>query len=213
MVGRNVVKELTKRGHDVIAIDKNRDVCERISTTTGAKVIHGDAAELEVLKDAGIENSDVCIGLIGRDSANLAFTILSSGFDVDQIIVRMKNPSYKEAYNRAGAHKVLNMVDIYMDSLIMEIEHPSIERVARLGEGKVSIVIAEIPHTSPVEAMSIVEIVKKDKFPESVVFAGIYREGNFIVPRGKERIQEEDRVFLSGDTESIRMATEVLGVE
>ncbi len=213
MVGRNVIKELAKRGHDVISIDKNRDVCERISTSTGAKVIHGNAAELDVLRDAGIENADICIGLIGRDSPNLAFTILSSGFDVEQIIVRMKNPSYKEAYTRAGAHKVLNMVNIYMDSLIMEIEHPSSERVARLGEGKVSIVIVEIPQGSPVEAMSIAEIDKKDKFPETVVFAGIYREGDFIVPRGKERIQEEDRVFLSGDTESIRMATKVLGVE
>lgn len=213
MVGKNVVKKLAKRKHDVIAIDSNREVCEEISTSTGAKVVYGDAADRDVLKDAGIERANVCIGLIGKDSANLAFTILSSGFDVDQIIVRMKNPSYKEAYSRAGAHKVLNMVDIYMDSLIMEIEHPSTERVARLGEGKVSIIIAEIPPGSPVEAMNIAEITKKDKFPENIVFAGIYREGDFIAPRGKERILSKDRVFLSGDTESINKATDVLGVK
>lgn len=213
MVGRNVIKELVQRGHDVVAIDQNKEVCEKISTTTGAQVLHGDASELGVLRDAGIDRSDVCIGLIGKDSANLAFTILSEGFDVPNILVRMKNPSYKDAYLRAGANKIINMVELYRDNLLMEIEHPSMKRVARLGEGKASIVIVEIPEDSPAEAMSIAEITKKDKFPKNTVFAGIFREDDFIVPRGDERIQENDRVFLSGDSESIRQASEFLGVK
>ncbi len=212
-VGRRVTEELVERGHDVIVIDKDKKACDRASMRTGAKVINGDASDIELLRKAGIAKADVCIGLIGRDSANLAFTILANAFGVSNILVRMRDPSYKAAYRVAGAKKAINTVEIYMDSLILEIEHPSLEKVADLGSGEVSIVIVEIPGDSPVKGMRIAEIIMEEDFPTNCVFAGIYREDEFIVPRGNEEILADDRVFLSGDSESIKEAAEVLGVE
>ncbi|MFW5912441.1 MAG: potassium channel family protein [Candidatus Hadarchaeota archaeon] len=211
-VGRRVADELSQRGHDVIAIDKNKTVCDRVSTRTGAKVFHGDASSYNVLKKAGIEKADVCIGLIGRDSANLAFVILSSSFGVPNILARMRNPSYEEAYDRAGASQTLNTVEIYMDSLLMEIEHPSLKKVADLGAGEASIVIVEIPEDSPMRDKRVAEIMMDEEFPNNCVFAGIYRGEDFITPKGNEKIMAKDRIFLSGDSESIREAAEHLGV-
>lgn len=213
LVGRNVTEELMNRGHDVVVIDIEREACDRTSMKTGAKVIHGDASDIEVLRKAGLDRADVCIGLIGRDSANLAFTILANAFEVPNILVRMIDPSYKVAYMVAGADRALNTVDIYMDSFLMEIEHPSMQRVATLGSGEVSIVILEIPENSPVAGMSIAEIIMIDEFPTNCVFAGIFREEEFIAPRGNQEIEAKDRVFLSGDSESIRQAAETMGVE
>ena len=212
-VGRRVAEELVERGHDVIAIDKDKRACDRASMRTGAKVINGDASDIELLRKAGIAKADVCIGLIGRDSANLAFTILANAFNVPNVLVRMRDPSYKAAYMVAGADKAINTVEIYMDSLLLEIEHPSLKKVADLGSGEVSIVIAEITEDSPIKDMRIAEIIMEEDFPTNCVFAGIYRKDGFIVPRGDEEIKANDRVFLSGDSDSIQEAAEVLGVE
>lgn len=211
-VGRRVARELSDRGHDVIVIDIDRSVCDRVSTRTGANVIHGDASNYNVLRKSGIEKADVCIGLIGSDSANLAFTILSSSFGVPNILARMRDPSYAEAYERAGADQTINTVKIYMDSLITEIEHPSLKKVADLGAGEASIVIVEIPEDSPMKGMRVAEIMMEDEFPDNCIFAGIYREEEFIIPKGNEKIQANDRIFLSGDSESLRQAAECLGV-
>lgn len=212
-VGRRVATEFDDRGHDVIAIDIDKEACEKLSMRTGAKVIHGDASDLEMLTDAGIQKADVCIGLIGRDSANLAFTLLASSYNVPNIFVRMRNPSYKKAYIEAGADRALNTTEIYMDSLLMEVEHPSMEKVATLGGGEASIVIVEIPEDSSVKDTRIAEIIMMEDFPENCVFAGIYRNEEFIVPRGKQEIKANDRVFLSGDSESIMQAAEHFGVK
>lgn len=212
-VGRRVTKELDDRGHDVIVVDSDSEVCEKVSMSTGANVINGDASELDLLLKAGIDRADVCIGLVGRDSANLAFTLLASAFGVPNILVRMRDPSYKDAYIEAGADRALNTVEIYMDSLLLEIEHPSVKKVADLGTGEASIVIAEIPEDSPVKDMRIAEIIMEEDFPADCVFAGIFREGSFIVPRGNEEIKVEDRVFLSGESEGIREAVRALGVK
>lgn len=211
-VGRRVTEELVNRGHDVVVIDTDRDACDIVSMRTGAKVINGDASDIDVLEKAGIRKADVCIGLVGKDSVNLAFTILASSFNVQNILVRMRNPSYKAAYTEAGADKAINTVEIYMDSLLLEIEHPSMKKVADLGAGEASIVIVEIPEDSPVKGMRVAEIIMEEDFPRNCVFAGIYREEVFIIPRGNEKIEARDRVFLSGDSESIREAAEVLGV-
>ncbi|MBS3815222.1 MAG: TrkA family potassium uptake protein [Hadesarchaea archaeon] len=213
LVGRRVTKELVDRGHDVIVIDIDRDACEKVSMETGAKVIQGDASEVDILRKAGVERADVCIGLIGKDSANLAFTILSNAYEVPNILVRMRDPSYKIAYSVAGAKRALNTAEIYMDSILLEIEHPSMKKVLNMGSGEASIVVVEIPEDSPVKEKRIAEIIMQEEFPESCIFAGIYREEEFIIPRGNEEIKANDRVFLSGKSESIRQAAVALGVK
>lgn len=213
LLGRRVIKELIDRGHDVIVLEKDEGAADKASMETGARIIHGDASNISILMKAGIKKADVCIGLIGEDSANLAFTILANAFDVSNILVRMRDPSYKQAYMVAGADRALNTVEIYMDSLLLEIERPSIKRVADIGSGKASIVIIEIPEDSPVQDMRIAEIIMMEDFPQNCVFAGIFREDAFIIPRGNEKIEGGDRVFLSGDSESIREAAEAFGVE
>ncbi len=210
-IGKDVIENLMERNHEVIAIDNDKDVCERISAKLGAKVVYGDAADLDVLKDARIYEADVCIGLVGSDSINLAFTVQAKGFDVPDILVRMKDPAFREAYKRAGADKILDLVDLYMNSLLIEIEHPSMQKVTELGSGEASIAIVEIPKDSPIKNETIAEIDKKQGFPLKCVFAGIYRKNQFIVPRGNEEIKPKDRVFLSGKYESIEKAAKVLG--
>lgn len=211
--GRRVAEGLENNGHDVILIDKDPEVCENVSMDTSAKMICGDASKINILKKARIDKADVCLGLIGKDSANLAFTILASSFDVPNILARARNPSYETAYIEAGADRAVNTVDIYMDTFLLEIEHPSFKRVADLGAGEASIVITEIPEGSPVEGMRISEIILEMDFPTNCVFAGIFRGGEFTVPRGNEKIEEGDRVFLSGDLESIREAAKTMGIE
>ncbi len=211
--GRRVAEGLEDNGHDVVLIERDSDICDEVSMDTSAKVICGDASNINILEKARIDKADVCLGLIGEDSANLAFTILSSSFGVPNILARMRDPSYAEAYERAGANQTINTVKIYMDSLITEIEHPSLKKVADLGAGEASIVIVEIPEDSPVKDMRIAEIIMEEDFPTNCVFAGIYSEDEFIVPRGNEEILADDRFFLSGDSESIKEAAEVLGVE
>lgn len=212
-VGRRVTEELVEREHDVVVVDIDKEACETISMETGADVIQGDASKISTLKSARIEKADVCIGLIGRDSANLAFTILANAFDVSNILVRMRDPSYKVAYNVAGAKRALNTVEIYMDSILLEIEHPSVKKVVDLGSGEASIVIVEIPEDSPFKNTRIAEIILEEEFPDNCIFAGIYREDSFIIPRGNEEIKPNDRVFLSGKSESIMDAAEALGAK
>jgi len=212
-IGMRAIEVLSNRGYDVVGIDIDKEVSEKAGRKTGAVVINGDATNPDVLIEAGVNNADICIGLIGEESANLAFTSISSAFNVPKILVRMEDPSYKNAYFQSGADTAMNTTEFYMDSLVMEIERPSFKEIATLGDGKASIVIVEIPEGSPVKGKNIGEIIMLEDFPANCLFAGIQREDSFITPKGNQEILAKDRVFLSGNSECLKEAAKCLGVE
>jgi len=212
MVGGTLARKLVQNRHDVVVVEQDRGVCEEITQRVGALAIHGTATDIEVLEEGGIEKAEVAIGALPRDADNLAFTILARNFDVARIIARMRDPRYATAYKMAGVTRTLDIGQLFVDQLILEIEHPTLRQVATFGRGKASVVVATIPEGAKVDGMTISDVAKSRHFPEECVVAGIYREADerFIIPRGSIELRGGDQVFLSATTEDVRRAAEFL---
>jgi len=108
-VGAVVTDELLKRNQKLVIIDKNRDIAEKLEEESDVFVIHGDATEDEVLKNAGIEEALGVILTTGNDVDNLFITITSREISKDLWIVSRsgKKENVKRLYN-SGANKVIS---------------------------------------------------------------------------------------------------------
>ncbi|MBS3813449.1 TrkA family potassium uptake protein [Candidatus Bipolaricaulota bacterium] len=213
LMGQGLIKHLVGNKHDVVAIDVDEEVCDRVYRNYGAVSVNGDATDVAVLEEAKIERADVAVGLMGRDANNLSFSLLADGYGVDRIFTRMRNSKYKDAYRAAGVTKAINIVDLYLDQFTLEIEQPKLQRAATLGGGEASIVVVEVPKNSPAANQTIAKITEDKRFPRECVIAGIYRDDEFIIPRGDQEILPGDRVFLAAAFSNIRKAANFLGVE
>jgi len=213
LVGRGLARRLVENKHDVVVIDIDEDVCNRIYQEYGAVSVNGDATNVDVLEEAGIDRADVAVALMRRDADNLSFCLLADNFGVSRVFTRMRNAKYEDAYRAAGVTKVINIVDLYLDQFTMEIEQPKLQRAATFGGGKASIVIVSIPKGSRGSDKTIAEITQDKNFPEDCVIAGIYREDEFIIPRGNRTIKSGDRVFLAAALEDVKLAAEYLGIK
>ncbi len=207
IVGRSMTKILSK-DHDVVVIDPDFESCEKISTKYGAVAIQGDATNINVLRDAGIEKCDYAVGVMGEDSKNLLFALLSKDHDVKEIFVRMRDPDYRHAYELAGATNIGHMVEMMVDKFVLDIENPEIRRVVSLSNGKAEICIITPDERSRIKGMSIKDIAGSADFPHNVVIAGVFDidRNNFIVPRGTTVIGENSQIFLVGPREAIEKA-------
>lgn len=212
LVGSGLAKRLVRKKHDVVVVDSDEEVCDRVYREYGAVSVNGDATDVEVLEEAGLGRADVSVATMRRDADNLSFSLLADNFGVSRIFARMRNVKYEDAYRAAGVTDVINIVDLYLDQFTMEIEHPKLQRVATLGGGKASVVIVSVPENSRGAGESIAEITQDKKFPEDCVIAGIYREDEFIIPRGNRTILSGDRIFLAAATNDIEGAARYLGV-
>lgn len=213
LLGKGLAKRLVEGKHDVVVVDKDEEACNKVYREYGAVSVNGDATDVDVLEDAGLDEADVAVALMRRDADNLSFSLLANNYGVSRIFTRMRNSKYKEAYKAAGVTKVINVVDLYLDQFTMEIEQPKLQRVATFGGGKASIVIVSIPEGSKGSDKTVAEITQDKNFPEDCVIAGIYREDEFIIPRGNRMIKTGDRVFLAAALENVKLAAKYLGIK
>jgi trk system potassium uptake protein TrkA len=211
IAGRNLTKSLVQK-HDVIVIEKEQSVAEKIYSRYGAVTVLGSATRIDILKEAGIEKCDVAIAVMRDDADNLSFSLLAKNFGVEKILVRMREPEYENAYQMAGATNIAATMELIVDRFITDIEEPDVRKVASLGDGKAEVSILTIPAESPISGMKISEIVSQKTFPENCVIAGIFdkAQDRYIVPRGNREIFAGNQVFLVASKDDMERAADFL---
>ncbi len=212
MVGGGLVRMLLDNKHDVVLIEQNKETCDKLYAETGVVAINGSATSIEALNEAGISKADVLVAATGQDADNLACAILAKSFEVPQIIVRMRDPAYKNAYIVAGVHSIVRMTDLMVGQIMMDIENPQVRRITSIGGGKADIFLVIVPEHAKIAGKSVQDIVGSRHFPSQCVFIAVYNKKTeeFSIPRGQQVINEGDELFLISTVENIKKAVDLL---
>ena len=212
MVGGEIARKLLEAKHDVIVIDQDKEICDKLYAETGVVAIHGSAAHIEILNEADISKADVVVAATGSDADNLACAILAKSLDVPRIIARMRNPAYEHAYQLAGVTSVVRVLDLMVNQVMMEVEQPKVRRIMTIGGGRADIFMVIIPQGAKAAGERVEDIAKHPSFPSECVFIAVYTHGTeeFSIPRGDRVIYEGDEVFLISTAEDIKKATDFL---
>jgi len=120
--GFNIVKDLYEKGIEVIAIDKNKDIIQKIKDFS-TKAILADGTDKDVMESIGIHEDDVVIISFGEDlAASTLITLHLKEMKVKQIIVKAPNEDHKHVLEKVGATEVIipekEMADKIAKSLI-----------------------------------------------------------------------------------------------
>lgn len=212
IIGRQITHLLTQNNHDIVVIDKNPDTCNTVYAETGAMTINGDATDINILKKAGASKAEVIVCLMRTAADNISCALMAKSLGIPQIVARLREPQYEEAYKLAGINNIVRMTDLLANQILMEVEKPKVRKVITLGGGKADIYTVKIPAEAKSIGMSIKEIAESRSFPDECVFVGIYKEteNDFLIPRGNYKIHESDEIFLSSKSQHIKQATDFL---
>src|SRR5690349_10301378 len=110
--GLEIAQHLSRSGHDVTVLDRDRAVTERASEQFGLVALAGDATEAALLEDAEIGRADVVVAMLGRDADNLAVALLARAAGVKRVMVRMRDKAYRQVYLSAGVDRLLSETDV-----------------------------------------------------------------------------------------------------
>lgn len=212
LVGGELTRRLVENKHDVVAIDSDAEACEKIYAELGVVAIKGDVARIEILEQAGIDKADVFVAAVGHDAVNLAAAILARSFGLEQVIVRMRNPSYEKAYQLAGVTSMLRVTNLMVNQMMMEIEKPQVRRIVTIGGGKAVIYSVDIPEGAKVAGKTVESIARNPGFPSACVVVAVYRMGSdeLLIPRGPQTVLERDEVFLISLVDDIGAVSDFL---
>ena len=195
--GLDIAQHLSRSGHDVTVLDRDRAVAERASEQFGLVALAGDATEASLLEEAEIARADVVVAMLGRDADNLAVALLAQAAGVKRVMVRMRDKAYRQVYLAAGVDSLLSETDVLIGALGTAIEHEAVRHAMLLGNGDSVAFEIAIPETSPVAGRQVSAIASDPDFPRSCVFAALYgTDGTVEGPRGSSVVYGGATVLL-----------------
>jgi trk system potassium uptake protein len=102
-VGSQVARNLDAAGWDVTAIDENEEVLNRLGETWDGGFLVGHGMDIDLLRQAGIEDADAVVISTNGDNTNLVVgQIAQQRFDVPCVIVRILDPARAALYEQHG---------------------------------------------------------------------------------------------------------------
>jgi trk system potassium uptake protein TrkA len=209
--GLSVAEYLSHAGHEVTVIDKDPLVGSRATNHHGLVAFVGDATDAALLKEADVGRAEAVVAMLHRDADNLAVASLAKLAGVPRVMVRMRDPEYRQAYLAAGVDRLLSEVEIFIGALAAAIEHAAVRHAMLLGNGESVAFEVLVPETSKVVGMSVSAIAALAEFPASCVFAGLYEaDGSVQGPRGSSLILGGMTVLLVARRDEVQKTLALL---
>jgi trk system potassium uptake protein TrkA len=102
-VGSQVAKNLDDEGWNVVAVDENEEVLNRLGETWSGGFLVGHGMDIDLLRQAGIEDADAVVIATNGDNTNLVVGQLAQRqFKVPCVIVRILDPARAALYESLG---------------------------------------------------------------------------------------------------------------
>ena len=102
-VGSAVALQLQGSGWDVTVLDENEDALGRLGDNWGGGFVVGHGMDMQLLKQAGIEDADAVVVTTDGDNTNIVIAqVAQKQFEVPTVIVRVLDPARAQFYATRG---------------------------------------------------------------------------------------------------------------
>jgi trk system potassium uptake protein TrkA len=106
-VGSAVALQLQGSGWDVTVLDENEDALGRLGENWGGGFVVGHGMDMQLLKEAGIEDADAVVVTTDGDNTNIVIAqVAQKHFEVPTVIVRILDPARAQFYATRGLRVV-----------------------------------------------------------------------------------------------------------
>jgi trk system potassium uptake protein TrkA len=97
-LGLRIIDILMGTDHSVTLIDKNEELIQRLSNSLDIMTVAGNAKEISLLKEIGIETYDYFITTTDRDEKNIVIGATARKLGVPKVIARIRDPEHMNQY-------------------------------------------------------------------------------------------------------------------
>ena len=102
-VGSTVALTLAEEGWDVTAVDESESALARLGERWRGGFVNGHGMDVDVLRDAGIEDADAVVVATDGDNTNIVVAqIAKRMFEVGCVVVRLLDPARADFYEQKG---------------------------------------------------------------------------------------------------------------
>jgi len=219
-VGYAIARRLAAEQNDVIVIDQQPQLVQRVNDTLDVQGMVGFASHPGVLERAGAEGADMIIAVTYSDEVNMvACEVAHALFNVPTKIARVRNQSYLAPEWRALFNRDNLPIDVIISpeievakAVLRRLDAPGTTEMAPFAGDRVRLVGVVCQAECPVVDTPLRQLT--ELFPTlNIVVVGIMRGERMIAPTGDDRMLVGDEVFFVAEEAQVGRALSAFGHE
>ncbi|MBN2097904.1 MAG: TrkA family potassium uptake protein [Candidatus Omnitrophica bacterium] len=205
-VGSELAHLLAEAGHNIVLIDKDAQAFQRLGAGFNGVTITGNGFDVDLLKEAGIEQTDVFCTVTDSDNANImSGQVAKKIFHIPKVITRINDAQYMHLYQeldidivsstRLLAAAIRNKIlDSRLSSFLLE-------------ERRVNVMEIEVGDKI------IGKSVEQLNLPGELIIVAVSRhKKDLFIPWPKDKIEAKDLLIGVVKTEAINKVKKFLGL-
>ena len=203
--GDYLTRQLAKENNEITVIDTNFETKEALINNEDINNIEGNALDVKILEEAGVQNSDLLISSMKEDSENVMCALLARKLGVKNTIARIRRPEYIDSLNMIkeplGLSMIISPKQLTANQIAQTLSIPSAIETTSFFKGRIYVISLKLKEDSKYIGQSIKEI--SQKLNGNIIVCAIEREDKIVIPNGETIIQAEDKIHITGTRKDI----------
>lgn len=196
--GQSVAKTIESLKGEVLAVDIDAEEVRKVSEQVTRCAIC-DATSLSALKELGAENMTDGIVAIGNDLQAAILTLMNlKELGVERVIVRLSDKTYAPIFERLGADKLVIPEEDFGVSLAHSLVSRNVSDYYQIAS-RYGIVRMKVGETF--SDKTLVDMDARNKYDVNII--GIFRNGEFYIPKATEPVHARDELLVIGKNDKI----------
>jgi trk system potassium uptake protein TrkA len=212
-VGTHLAKMLSREDHDIVLLDDAPDKLAVISSEVDLLTVTGSAHSFHDLKETGLAKADLFIAVTPYEERNVLACSMAKFLGVGRTIARINNAEYlMERYriklNHMGINELIYPESLAAKEIVASIKQTGTRQLIEFSNGKLLLLGVKVRENAPIVNKTLSELPYHD---EGILAVAINRQGQTIIPYGKDSILDGDIVFFIVTPELQHKVFEIAG--
>jgi trk system potassium uptake protein TrkA len=185
-----------ERSYRVKIIERDLVRCKRISETLEKTIVlHGDAADRDLLQEENVENTDVFCAVTDDDEANILSAMLAKRLGARKVMALINRQSYVDLVQSGSIDVAISPQQATIGSLLKHVRRGDVVMVHSLRRGAAEAIEA-IAHGDETSSKVIGRSIENIQLPKGASIGAIVRGEDVLMAHHDAVIEPEDHVIL-----------------
>jgi trk system potassium uptake protein TrkA len=172
--------------------DRAREISEQLNK---AIVLHGDAADEEMLLEENIDNADVFVAVTNAEEANILSAMLAKRLGAHKVMALINKPAYSELMEAGTIDIAISPQQITLGTLLAHVRRGDVVKVHSLRRGAAEAIEA-VAHGDPRESRVVGRMIEEIRLPRGATISAIVRGDEVLMAHHDTVIEADDHVIL-----------------
>ena len=193
-----LVSLIGSKNYDVKILERDRDKCAYLAERCPeAEIIHGDGRDIDLLTEAGIDDTDAFIALTDSSETNILACLTAKEFGVKKTIAEVENLQFISQAENLNIGTIINKKLLASSSIFQLLLDADSSTSKCLALSDAEVAELEVKPDSKITRAPVKDL----RLSRDLTLAGLIRDGKGMLISGNTVFQPGDHVlvfFLSG---------------